>query len=210
MPLHLKRLKHSANFFHFNYDQKYIRINITQQLKTIPTKIPHKVRLLLSKSGIAVIEVTPIPEKKKSIYKITISKKKTKKNNHFLYHKTTLRKLYNTEYLSYKRKGFFDVLFQNEQEKITEGAISNIFIRKGKTYYTPPISCGVLAGVYREHFMQKNPKKVKEKILTIKDLKTADAVYCTNAVRGIVRVRLCTLTDSRHQSQVPKKMDFTL
>jgi para-aminobenzoate synthetase/4-amino-4-deoxychorismate lyase len=57
-------------------------------------------------------------------------------------------------------------------------------------YYTPPISCGLLGGVYRQYFMKRNAPFAREKVLHRQDLFGADAVYLTNSVRGITRVRL--------------------
>ena len=108
----------------------------------------------------------------------------------YFYHKTTNRKIYDHEYKKAKSKGFFDVIFENERGEITEGAISNVFIRCGSTYFTPPLECGLLAGVYRRYLMQKKAYLIKERILSREDLFEADAVYLTNAVRGMARVKL--------------------
>ncbi len=81
------------------------------------------------------------------------------------------------------------MLFLNERGEVTEGAISNIFIEKAGRWITPPISCGVLPGVYRRHLLESQ-RDVEEQVLTLEDLKTADAVYLTNAVRGCVGSRL--------------------
>ena len=73
---------------------------------------------------------------------------------------------------------------------MTEGAISNIFVRKEKTFFTPPVACGLLPGVYRGHLLKKDPRKYKEKRLRLKDLEEADAIYLVNSVRGMWRVEL--------------------
>ena len=79
--------------------------------------------------------------------------------------------------------------FHNERNEITEGAISNIFVRKDGIYYTPPVSCGLLRGVYRQYFIETKPKLIREKIIKRQDLYEADGIYLTNAVRGMTRVR---------------------
>ncbi|MGB7265214.1 MAG: aminotransferase class IV, partial [Terracidiphilus sp.] len=87
------------------------------------------------------------------------------------------------------RDGFDDVLFLNLRGEITEGAISNVFVEKDGRWSTPPIESGVLAGVYRRHLLETRPG-IEARILYIDDLRSADAVYLTNAVRGLRRVEI--------------------
>jgi para-aminobenzoate synthetase/4-amino-4-deoxychorismate lyase len=72
---------------------------------------------------------------------------------------------------------------------LTEGAISNVLIEKDGCWYTPPISSGVLPGVYRRHLLETRPE-IQEKILSLEDVWNADAVYICNAVRGLRRVNV--------------------
>ena len=67
----------------------------------------------------------------------------------------------------------------NEKYEITEGAISNIFIKKNGELITPPITCGLLNGTYRRHLLETQ-KNVKVRILSLKDLQTADEIYICN------------------------------
>jgi para-aminobenzoate synthetase/4-amino-4-deoxychorismate lyase len=87
------------------------------------------------------------------------------------------------------------VLFFNERGELTEGAISNVIIKKGMLYLTSPLSCGVLDGIYRRHFLQTQPY-AREQVLFLDDLLTADAVWICNSVRGLrqVQVHECYLS----------------
>jgi para-aminobenzoate synthetase / 4-amino-4-deoxychorismate lyase len=53
------------------------------------------------------------------------------------------------------------------------------------------LNCGVLPGIFRRHVLETNAD-ASEKVLTLKDLEAADAVYICNAVRGIRKVKLET------------------
>ena len=108
-------------------------------------------------------------------------------SNVFLYHKTTQRETYNKEYKKAKAEGFYDILFFNENNEVTEGAISNVFIEKNGILYTPPIECGLLKGVYRKKMMNK--RNVIEKILYKKDIFEADNVFLCNSVRGLQKIK---------------------
>ncbi|HEX9653224.1 MAG TPA: aminotransferase class IV, partial [bacterium] len=105
------------------------------------------------------------------------------------FHKTTCRDLYQAEYAKYSAQGFLDVLFLNEDGQVTEGAISNLFIKKNGNYYTPPVACGLLNGVFRQEFLSGHSNAF-EKCLWLEDLNSADEVYLTNATRGMVKVHL--------------------
>ena len=81
------------------------------------------------------------------------------------------------------------MLFLNLRGEVTEGAISNIFIEKNGRWFTPRVECGLLAGVYRRHVLEMRGN-VEERVLTLDDLRGADAIYLSNAVRGLRRVTL--------------------
>ena len=108
-----------------------------------------------------------------------------------LFHKTTLRRLYDDERLEQvEGKGFYEVLFANEKGEVTEGSYTNIFIEKNGRLLTPPVSCGLLPGVLRKYLLRNHPGLVREKILTREDIQQAKRVYVGNSVRGLVQVTL--------------------
>ena len=90
------------------------------------------------------------------------------------------------EYNKANKEGFNEVLFLNIYGNIAEGATSNIFIIKDKKIYTPKISDGILPGVVRNWVIENF--KVCEKHLNKKDLYSADEVFITNSVLGIMKV----------------------
>jgi para-aminobenzoate synthetase/4-amino-4-deoxychorismate lyase len=51
------------------------------------------------------------------------------------------------------------------------------------------VECGLLQGVYRSYLLDQNPQ-IKETVLEVKDLETADAIYICNSIRGLRRVSL--------------------
>jgi para-aminobenzoate synthetase/4-amino-4-deoxychorismate lyase len=101
-----------------------------------------------------------------------------------LFHKTTQRPLYAEALQAAIQAGYDEVLFLNLRGQVTEGAMHNIFIEKDGRWLTPPVACGLLAGVYRRHLMETRPN-VQERVLRIQDLRQADAVHLCNAVRGL-------------------------
>ena len=90
------------------------------------------------------------------------------------------------EYNKANKEGFNEVVFLNIYGNIAEGATSNIFSIKDKKIYTPKISDGILPGVVRNWVIENF--KVCEKHLNKKDLYSADEVFITNSVLGIMKV----------------------
>lgn len=121
--------------------------------------------------------------------RVCISTERTDPADPMLYHKTTERALYARAFRQAARDGFDDVLFLNQRGEVTEGAISNVFIVKDGRWFTPPIECGLLAGVFRRHLLESRPE-IEERVLSLDDLRSADAIYLTNAVRGLRRVEI--------------------
>jgi len=129
-----------------------------------------------------------LDKKRKMEGYFAISGKKTNSEDFFLYHKTTNRKVYDETHRKAIEYGYMDVVFVNEKEEITEGCISNIFIKKNGKLITPPMKCGLLNGTMRQYIL-KSAKNAFEEIITIEDLKNAEEIYLCNSIMGIVRVK---------------------
>ena len=82
--------------------------------------------------------------------------------------------------------GFFDAIFINGRDNVTEGAITNLFARFGSAWITPPVTDGLLPGVWRAQFMRET--HAVEHSLTLKEVAAADEVVLGNSVRGRVPV----------------------
>ncbi|MHB8852914.1 MAG: aminodeoxychorismate synthase component I [Ignavibacteriaceae bacterium] len=206
---HLNRLKHSADYFLFNYDEEKIRSKIQEAVSKLDNGLIYRIKYSLNKGGDLRIETSGFPAIPSKV-RIIISGKEIDTADKFRYFKTTNRKLYNSEFEYYNSKGFFDVIFLNENGYITEGAISNIFLRKGGKWFTPHIDCGILPGVFRESFKLKL-QDIEESKLTLSDLVTADEVILTNSLRGVVRVDGVYLEDGeliKMKSSAKRKRSF--
>ena len=185
---HLRRLKSSAQYFNIPCNSMAIRKAVNKYAAPLAGRI--RLRLLLNAEGELSLEHQTAAPQQAALQQIILSRHKVNSHDSFLYHKTTFRKLYDSEYQKYADAGYRDVIFRNEKDEITEGAISNIFIRQNGCCYTPPLSCGLLGGIERLVMMEK--LKAKEKILYLADLKKADEIILTNSVRGAVTVSLAT------------------
>ncbi len=181
---HLKRLKASADYFLFRFDENKIREEINKSLENeFGLK---RIKLTLNKWGDVRLLINEFPAKPDQV-RVIISQKKVSSENTFQYFKTDNRKLYDKGYSEHTAKGFFDIIFLNEAGQITEGAISNIFIRKGNNWFTPPVKCGLLPGIERKLWLESD-KNITENILHLDDLLVCDEIILTNSLRGRTKV----------------------
>ncbi len=101
----------------------------------------------------------------------------------------------------YKRareEGLADLIFTNERGEVTEGCISNIFVKKNGTLITPPVKCGLLNGLMRQYILNRT-KNVSEEILFPDDVINAEKIYICNSVRGIREVKLFNKYIDKHR-----------
>jgi para-aminobenzoate synthetase/4-amino-4-deoxychorismate lyase len=144
-----------------------------------------RVRLLFSPERGAVTEFCQMKFKgwrDRNEVKLTISGQRTFSGNIFLKHKTTDRKLYDSSFRNCLKDGYDEIIFFNEKNELTEGAVSNIFIMKAGRWYTPPVECGLLPGIWRAETIKMLNAEVKR--LYLEDLTDADEILVGNSVRG--------------------------
>ena len=207
LDAHLERLLDSAGYFDYPVEREEVvrRLEETAVVLRSGDGEAVRVRLTLDRDGKVEITAAPIEVPQVSLEPpvgnrvvegagegepplVRLSDKPTDSVSPFLYHKTTLRDLYDRERQHAVAAGFYEVLFRNERDEITEGAITNIFIIKAGRWYTPPLASGLLNGIFRRAFLAANPGLVREAVLTAAELRQADAIYLANSVRGLVRV----------------------
>jgi para-aminobenzoate synthetase/4-amino-4-deoxychorismate lyase len=127
--------------------------------------------------------------------RIRVSTHRVLSGDVFLCHKTTHRELYNREYAAAQQDGFDEIIFLNERGEVTEGSISNLFVRQREKLLTPPLSSGVLAGVLRRHILETD-STAEERVLTLSDLEQGDAIYIGNSLRGLRQVTIPELAEA--------------
>jgi para-aminobenzoate synthetase/4-amino-4-deoxychorismate lyase len=187
---HLDRLRQSAAYFDYPFDMEEIKRRLLDFGEKAPKNKRHRVRLLFDRNGEVQLEATILPEYTEiEIAAIAMAETRTHSSDVFLYHKTTHRPLYDQALQQAAKDGLADLVFQNENGQVTEGAISNIFIELDGEWLTPPIECGLLNGVYRSHLLESRPEIV-ERAFTTDELRRADAIHLCNAVRGLRKVFL--------------------
>jgi len=180
---HLQRLAASAQAFGFPFDQKQALLLLAGHADQ--QRQSEIVRLVLSEDGSLELASRPLPSPAQTVA-LLVSPVRTDPDDPYLRHKTSQRGIYNREHRRALERGCFDALFLNRLDRVTEGAITNIFARFGERWVTPPVDDGLLPGIWRAHFLKHTG--AAEDSLLLSDLQRADEVVVGNSVRGAVRV----------------------
>lgn len=178
---HLDRLSASAASLGFHFEDTYVRQAIDDALEGIGTE-GGRLRLLLSHKGEVSISFRELEMMPAGSLQICISPVRIASSHPRYRHKTTDRGPYNQAAQFAVEQSCYDALLINERGEVTEGARTNVFIRRGDHWYTPPLESGLLAGVGRRAFMLEHA--VSENVLTPDDLGAADEIRVTNAIIG--------------------------
>lgn len=191
---HMQRLADSAAYFFFRFERRQLAGLLEKEVRGCA--VPMRVRLLLHRDGRVEISASPRdaspwfpPDPGRggtSLPTVAFSGKHTDPDNIHLYHKTTARELYEEERRKALAAGCCEVLFTNKNGEVTEGSVSNIFIRRQGLLVTPPVSSGLLPGTFRRFLLEKG--EAVEQVLCREDVLAADAVYIGNSVRGLIQV----------------------
>jgi len=170
---HLERIRKSAEFFGFEP-----RINA--DFERIAAENPSgtfKVRVTLWRNG--RVETDVVPVEIGGTRRVTLAARPVDSSNRFLFHKTTRRDQYIDD----------DVIFWNERGEITESSIANVVVRIGDELFTPPVESGLLAGTFRNELIALG--EIKECVIKIEDLRSADEIFLINSVRKWMYAELC-------------------
>ena len=185
---HQDRLRDSAQYFGYSFDASAFDQHLQTTLAELPPT-PHKIRLLLAPDGTLSVTTQPISTPPPGPHRVAFATQRVEAADPFFYHKTTRRDLYERTYAEAQARGLYEILFLNERGEVAEGTRTNVFIKKGNHFYTPPVASGLLPGVYRRHLLATLPHAT-ERTLFPRDLLNADAVYLCNALTGTVPVTL--------------------
>lgn len=199
--LHLDRMSASAAHFGQPFDRASTEALIASYIETLPPAARFQLRLELAADGSVFVRVSRFIQPKRH-GRVRMAHHFTPADDVLRRHQTTCREMYDRLLPEARRDGFDDFIFSNDRGELTEGAVHNVFIKRGKKLLTPPLDCGVLPGIYRHHVLETNPC-AEEQILRPHDLQNAEAIYLTNALVGIYPVKIMSTGNERKRSESP-------
>jgi branched-chain amino acid aminotransferase len=103
--------------------------------------------------------------------------------------KTTNKIINITASIFADENGLDNCLLLNDSKNVIEALQGNIFMLKGNTLITPPVSEGCLNGVMRKQILALARKmenlEVVEEVISPFDLQKSDELFVTNVIKGI-------------------------
>jgi para-aminobenzoate synthetase/4-amino-4-deoxychorismate lyase len=189
---HIARLLDSAGYFNFPITCNggvTPSLRVEHYLNEIASQFtsPQRVRLLLDKNGNLSHETSPFqPADGHPSLKVCLAREPVDSGNVFLFHKTTHREVY--ESARRNLPDCDDVLLFNERDELTEFTVGNLVVELDRKLYTPPLSCGLLAGTYREHLLETG--QVEERVIRKDELSNCTKFLFVNSVRKMQSVTL--------------------
>ena len=191
---HLARARDSQRYF----NRPWFPGRVEAALAGVPAELTGNpvyengacVKFLLKYDGGVEVKSAPPrrPDWRNLPLRLRLAERRTSSQDTFLYHKTTRREGYDSGFAAAREDGFHEVIFCNEKGELTEGAISNIFIRRGDDWRTPRLECGLLPGLWRAERLAA--WSAEECILKPEDLGEADEIRIGNSLRGSGTVTL--------------------
>ena len=197
---HLARLARSAQAlgFAFDADAARHRLDEAAQALTGPTRLrlalAHDGRLSLRQAALA-----PLPAERDGALdggpgapvRLIVAPQRLSDAAPLAAFKTTLRAHYDAGVVAAEAQGAFDSLFFTRDGRLVEGGRSSVFLRLDGRWWTPPVSDGALPGVMRAQLLADPLIAAGERTLTLADLQRAEAIWVSNALRGVLRAELC-------------------
>ncbi|WP_239253687.1 aminodeoxychorismate synthase component I [Listeria ilorinensis] len=177
---HLDRLKKSAKELAFAFDNRKIESKWRQIAASHPKGI-YKLRSVLYANGHLQVTVEPIAAQVAG-WDFQLADRAIDFHP-LLAHKITERNAYER----CRKTGSIETLLWNKKHELTEFINGNLVIEKNNQKMTPPLSAGILGGIFRDSLLQAG--EVHEQTLSIADLHSADRVWCTNSVRGWIQMK---------------------
>jgi para-aminobenzoate synthetase/4-amino-4-deoxychorismate lyase len=174
---HLERLSRSARYFGVPADLAAIRERLARLAEGF-APCAQRVRLTLAGDGSSACTAEPLAPLPAPV-RLGIAAAPVASDDPFLHHKTTHRPVYEDALASCP--GSDDVVLWNERGEVTETTIANLVVELDGERVTPPVECGLLAGVFRSHLIDQG--LVRERRLALDELRRASRIWVVNSVR---------------------------
>ena len=183
---HLQRITDSASALGLRFDQ-HAALSALENLEP-GLRVAggaHRVRLTLDRiDGVRAAAEPFTPDCSASPVRVCISPVPVHAGDLLLRHKVTTRERFDRDLRWASGLGCQEVLYLNGLGEVTEGAISNVIVRIDGLWFTPPVASGLLNGVYRRYLLRTRPW-IREKTITLEELRRAELLLVCNALRGL-------------------------
>jgi len=182
LDLHMARLASAAGIFEIPFDKEAAVARLSAV--ALGFDDPRRVKLILNRIGeLEVRHVAMTPPT--NPLRACLADRPIASEDPVLRFKTTRRQVYA---LPLKEGPADEVLLWNERGEATEFGNGNLVVRFDGRLVTPPLSCGLLNGTFREALVRSD--EISERVVTLDDLAKCSGIYLINSVRGWVEIEL--------------------
>jgi branched-subunit amino acid aminotransferase/4-amino-4-deoxychorismate lyase len=188
LDYHLQRLERSAAHFGFRLDVGAVQQKLLDYTGQLAGQA-RKVRLALARTGDITLNNETV--KPSTPIAAALAGEAVSSGDEFLRHKTTRREVFERALLAHPEAQ--DVLMRNERGDLTETCHGNVVLEIEGRKLTPPLSSGLLPGVFRAHLLDRG--EIQERILPVGSIETASAIFMINSVRKWCEMRLLRCAD---------------
>lgn len=179
---HLARLESSCQTLGYTWPGELLRATLQAATRDLSASGPHRVRLLLDRAGRHSVQAAVLPPLPAG-QRLMLAPVPLDEREPLLRYKTTHRPWYApaADWLP-AHPDVFDLLYINRRGELCEGSRSNVYVLRHGVWYTPPLESGCLPGVQRAELLATG--RAAERVLTLEDLRGAQGIRLSNALRG--------------------------
>ena len=199
LPAHLARLARSARALGFVWNEAAARTALAQALDASGgLQALQRVRLDLAADGrfsVRTAPLAPLPTGTGTSVRVLLADRPVPPDEAVLLgHKTSRRSHYDAAIGQAEAAGAFDMLFFDADDRLTEGARSNVFVRLQGRWFTPPARGQLLPGVLRGAVLDGQAAgpidQASERPISRTELLSAERIVLCNSLRGLLPAEL--------------------
>ena len=177
---HIKRLQESSRYFDYPFNAEKAHYQVEALCQSLDLNTDYRLKMSLAKDGELKFEHSQLTNLSDDFCQARLVEQRHPLDRPYTFFKTSYRPHLSIE--------LHEQIYYNHEGQLLETSIGNIVLKIEDQLYTPPVHLGLLNGIYRQSLIAEN--KLKEKVLTVKDLKQAQAIYGCNAVRGLYELKV--------------------
>ena len=177
---HLNRLQESSCYFSYPFNKEEVQNQVEDLCQSLDFDTDYRLKMSLAKNGELTFEHNQLTGLADVFCQARLVEQTHPLDSPYTYFKTSYRPHISLEP--------HEQIYYNQKKELLETSIGNLVLKIEDQLYTPPVHLGLLNGIYRQSLIANN--QVTERVLTLDNLKQAQAIYGCNAVRGLYELKV--------------------
>ena len=177
---HLNRLQESSRYFSYPFNKEEVQNQVEDLCQSLDFDTDYRLKMSLAKNGELAFEHNQLTGLADDFCQARLVEQTYPLDSPYTYFKTSYR--------PHISLGPHEQIYYNQKKELLETSIGNLVLKIEDQLYTPPVHLGLLNGIYRQSLIANN--QVTERVLTLDNLKQAQAIYGCNAVRGLYELKV--------------------